>query len=151
VIRDHGVGSEKRGKTMKKIEWSPTFELGVEEIDNDHRRLFELAQEIYEAVEKVDVDLCHIRTEDLMEALKTHFAREEEFLERAGYPSRDEHKGFHTSLLNKAEKLKNVCIDGGGRKMIEECYMETMTFLFDEIIRGDAKFKSHVKRHLLGQ
>jgi hemerythrin-like metal-binding protein len=136
---------------VKKIEWSPTFELGVPEIDDDHRLLFGLAQEICEAVEKADADLCHVRTDALLDALKKHFASEEEFLERAGYPNIDEHKDFHNSLLTKAEKLKQVCDDGSGRKMVDDCYTQTMTCLCDEIIRGDVLFVSHIKHHLLGR
>ena len=136
---------------VHRIEWSPTYELGVEEIDNDHRHLFELTQEMYEAVEKADFDLCCTLAEGFADALKKHFVREEEFLERTGYPSAAVHKSFHESLLTKAEKLKQSCTDGHDRGRIEECYTETVTFLFDEVIRGDAKFKSYVEYYRLGQ
>jgi len=136
---------------VQRIEWSPTYELGVEEIDNDHRNLFGLAREMYEALGKADFDLCHSRTERLIDALKKHFTREEEFLERIGYPDADAHKDFHKLLLTRAEKLKQLCGDGGEHGTIEECYTEVMTFLFDEIIRGDAKFKSHIEHHGLGR
>lgn len=136
---------------VQRIEWSPTYELGVEEIDNDHRHLFGFAQEIYEAVDKSDSDLCHTLAERLIDALEKHFAREEEFLERAGYPDADAHKGFHKSLLTRAKKLKQLCADGVEPGTIEDCYTEVVTFLFDEIIRGDAKFKSHVQHHGLGR
>jgi len=136
---------------VQRIEWSPAFELGVEEIDNDHRHLFGLVQEMYEFVEKADIDLCHTGTERLIDALKEHFTREEKFLERIGYPDAGAHKEFHKLLLTRAEKLKQLCVDGGNHGTIEACYTEVMTFLFDEIIRGDAKFKSYIDHHHHGR
>jgi len=132
---------------VRRLEWTPTYELGVEGLDNDHQYLFGLAREICEAVDKADFGQCRTRTEGFIDALKKHFAMEEEFLERIGYPDTDAHKDFHKTLVTKAEKLKKLCTDGGEHSKIQECYSDTTAVMLDEIIRGDAMFKSYIEYH----
>ena len=43
---------------MQRLEWLPGFEIGVEEIDADHRFLFSLVQEVYDTMEQADWRAC---------------------------------------------------------------------------------------------
>ena len=54
-------GSHVRNKapTLKKPEWSPTFDLGVSELDREHRELFKLVGDVRDAIEAKDYALCH--------------------------------------------------------------------------------------------
>lgn len=129
---------------MIKLEWSPTFEIGVEEIDSAHRRLFAMANEIRDAIEKQHRGLCRTRVEAFIGAAEKHFAEEEKLLARVGYAETEDHKAYHTVLLNKAKRLKDVCDEEMEAGEVEGCYGDVLAFLIDDVVRGDKRFKSYL-------
>ena len=129
---------------MIELKWSPTFEIGVEEIDSAHRKLFTMANDIRRAIGGKDPDLSRRRVEAFIAAAHQHFAEEEKFLADIGYAEARQHKAYHALLLAKAERLKEACdqkMEGGEA---EGCYGEVMTFLIDDVVRGDHRFKSYL-------
>ncbi len=133
---------------MKKIEWLPHYETGVEEIDNEHRHLFGIVQEIYECIEKDDSNLSCVLANNFIEKLSEHFSGEEKFLERIGYSDVKGHHDYHASVMTKkAEELKRVCCEDNEPGKVAECYAAVVTVLLDEIVRGDSAFKSHINHH----
>jgi len=130
---------------MKKLEWSPNFEIGSEEIDDDHRRLVGLVQDIHEAIEKNDLMLCVGLANKFLGELSDHFDREEALLERVGYPNTEGHKKYHASLLAEARELKRLCSEKDGVEKLGECYAAMVAVLVDDIIRGDSMFKSYLE------
>lgn len=130
---------------MSKFEWLPIFEVGVPEIDDAHRHLFALANEINEAIERKDCDLSRARVQVFIEASENHFAAEEKFLAKVGYVETESHRHYHAALLTKAKKVKQMCDDEMNRGQVKgECYREVMAFLIDDVIRGDKTFKSYL-------
>ncbi len=91
---------------MRRIEWSSSLEIGAGEIDDDHRRLVALMQEVGSAIEQQDQKLCRAKIQIFIDAAADHFAKEETFLARIGFPTIDEHKFYHLSLLTGANELR---------------------------------------------
>lgn len=85
---------------MTPINWSEEFELGVEEIDEQHRTMVALVNKLYRAIalessrNQVHGLLC-----DLIEATQEHFAAEERIMLEAGFPDYGQHKAQHDRLL----------------------------------------------------
>lgn len=129
---------------MIELKWSPAFEIGIELIDAAHRKLFAMVNEIRQAIGGNEPDLCRTRVEAFIAAAEKHFAEEEEFLDQVGYAETRQHKAYHTILLNKAERLKEACDKKMDGDNAEECYGEVMTFLIDDVVRGDHQFKSYL-------
>ena len=129
---------------MIKLEWSPTFEIGIEKIDAAHRRLFAMANEMREAIEKQDRELCRARVQAFIDESEKHFAAEEKYLADVGYAETEEHRGYHTVLLNQAKRLKDVCDEATDDGTVHGCYAEVMAFLIDDVVRGDHSFKSYL-------
>ncbi|MFZ0694650.1 MAG: hemerythrin domain-containing protein [Alphaproteobacteria bacterium] len=127
---------------MIKLEWSPTFEIGVEKIDAAHRRLFDMANEIREAIEKQDRALWRARVQAFIDESEKHFAEEEQYLADVGYAEAEDHKAYHTVLLNQAKRLKDACDEVTDDRAIHGCYVQVMAFLIDDVVRGDHSFKS---------
>ncbi|MGB8276066.1 MAG: hemerythrin domain-containing protein [Alphaproteobacteria bacterium] len=132
---------------MDGFEWSPTFEIGVPEIDDDHRHLFDLAREIQAAVEEGEPAKCRALVEGFIDASQSHFAAEERFLARIRYEEFETHRKYHASLVTKARKLKQSCDEATRRGEVAECYLEVVGFLIDDILRGDIKLKSYFNHH----
>lgn len=126
---------------MHNLRWSPTFETGVAEIDDDHRAMFALATEIGDGIAKQDAGF-RTALQQFIALAELHFAKEEDILVRAGYPNVDRHKAYHTALLTKARQLKAVCDRKDDPAQAGKCYGALVEFLIDDVVRGDTQFKS---------
>lgn len=88
-------------------EMKPEYYTGIADIDKEHERLFELAQETDDLLndgllyDKADSLLRLIS--DLINYTQTHFSHEEAYMERIHYANREEHmkqhRKFEESLL----------------------------------------------------
>jgi len=128
---------------MDKLTWSPAFETGVADIDDDHRAMFALANEIGDGVAKQD-EAFRAELQRFIALAEAHFAKEEDLLVRSGYPDVEAHKAYHASLLNKAKELKAICDGKDDPQQAGACYLALVDFLVDDIVRGDTRFKSHL-------
>ena len=132
---------------MRRIEWSTSLEIGAEEIDDDHRRLVALMQKVESAIEQGNHPLCRITIQTFIDAASDHFAKEEAFLARIGFPDIDDHKFYHLSLLTRANELQRTCDTGVSEPHARICYDQVAGFLIDDVIRGDLGIKEFLDRH----
>ncbi len=98
---------------MSLMIWGPMFEVGVGQIDSQHRKLFDLANELADAVRagKGMVPLGRILNE-LVTYTQTHFAAEEQLMSQHGYPATAEHKACHQELIRKVGDFKRAFLEG---------------------------------------
>ncbi|MDD1793214.1 bacteriohemerythrin [Enterovibrio sp. ZSDZ42] len=88
----------------KFIAWGKIFESGVEEIDNEHKMLFHIANQFYDNIRRGDDDAVVFETlNKLIRYAETHFRREENMLVEIGYPEEKalRHKAHHQKLINQ--------------------------------------------------
>ena len=128
---------------MQRFKWAPTFEIGVEEIDNDHRHLVALAQQVSEAAEKGEGETCRSLVEGFVAALQSHIANEERLLAGIRYEDFATHKRYHELLLAKTRELKKTCDEAIKRGEAAACYLEVVGFVIDDMLRGDMTLKSY--------
>jgi hemerythrin len=136
----------RRFAVVRRIEWSSSLEIGAGEIDDDHRRLVALMQEVESAIEQQDQKLCRAKIQTFIDAAADHFAKEEIFLARIGFPTIDEHKFYHLSLLTRANELQRTCAAGVSEPDARICYDQVAEFLIDDVIRGDIGIKEFLDR-----
>ncbi len=91
---------------MPIADWSEKFETGIEEIDDQHKRLFEVINRLSECF-KAGESQAGAREilVFLNDYTKEHFFAEEEFMRVVGYPKLDVHQLEHTELLTKVQNL----------------------------------------------
>lgn len=130
---------------MAKLAWTPGFELGIEEIDEEHRQIFDVVVQIEESIERHDMARCSKLVSDFMDKIEQHFVNEESYLTRIGYPKIEDHSQYHQRLLSKAQVLKKICDSEIELGRIEQCYEETVSLLLDDVVRGDSEFKSFLE------
>lgn len=93
---------------MESIKWTEDLSVDNEEIDEDHRKLFEL-------IEELRVDMLQGRTShssrEIIDALteysEKHFAREEAFMLKIGYPQYAAHKADHDRFVSELYSLQS--------------------------------------------
>ncbi len=93
---------------MAFVEWSDAVSVYVEEIDEQHKKLFEMINRAHE----VDWDECledgQKLLNELIEFTRVHFTTEENYFERCGYPGAKVHIQDHvTHMLMLLELWKN--------------------------------------------
>ena len=130
---------------MKKLEWLESFELKVPEIDGDHRALLELMKAVRTAAGRGNRQRVEHYLDRLFDLCRDHFQREESLMQRWGYPEAEVHAVYHRRLLERAAAVRTACSVIDSPAEFESCCEELMTFLVDDVVRGDMKMKSFLE------
>jgi hemerythrin len=93
-------------QNMALIEWSPNLSVGVDEMDQQHRKLISLVNQFHDALKagKGD-DASKGILVQLVQYTHTHFAAEEQLQARYGYPEFAAHKKLHAELLAQVNQM----------------------------------------------
>ncbi len=97
---------------MALIEWQDSYSVGVEELDADHKRLFDIVNRV-DAAEKSGRSVQWV-LEELRNYAEHHFKAEEERMEAADYPDIEEHVRQHRAFvewLTTVERTYNLSPD----------------------------------------
>ena len=92
---------------MNMFQWKPEYSVGYAQIDEQHKRLFELASELHNAMaggkgkEVVGKTLAN-----LISYTKAHFATEERLMQSNHYPDYAKHKAAHDALTSRVVKFE---------------------------------------------
>ncbi len=81
-------------------EWEKRYELGMPDMDRQHKFFFEL---IWRLLHELEADEQFENRYDLVKELKAfaifHFISEENMMRRAGYPDLGKHRAIHAALI----------------------------------------------------
>jgi len=95
------------------MHWKQEFSVGVDAFDQDHKILFDLVNqfEIAGTTGKSDEHIVAV-LETLVDYTKTHFKREEDMMEKYGYPGLPKHRHAHGRLAEQVEAFCHRYEDG---------------------------------------
>ena len=98
---------------MAFFDWKEEYSVGIAQIDEQHRKLVGMVNELYEAMKagKGNDVLGKVLTE-LVQYTKTHFATEENLFKLHGYPEAAPHKQQHDELTARAGDLSTKFRNG---------------------------------------
>ena len=115
--------------TGKKYEFTDAYLTGIPSIDEEHARLFEIANEVYDLLEDELVTDKYDRIVEMIDELraytKTHFANEEAYMERIGFPHIRSERRAHRLFVKKLEEVDMGAIDNSQDAYI----LEVLDFL----------------------
>lgn len=130
---------------MKRFEWSDTFDVGVASIDEDHREMMDMLQQIQGAISEQCLDTCKERITDFIQLTRVHFTTEEVILRDASFPQLKQHRVAHGQLLAQAIELGKFVHDAAHIDDLEGCMDDLAGFLFHDLIGSDMEFKSYLQ------
>lgn len=92
---------------MSLMSWIDAYSVGVAEIDQQHKKLIDL-------INQLDAAMCKGQGKqvlgkilgDLINYCSSHFATEEKLFNLHGYPDEDEHKAKHQKMTEKVLSLQ---------------------------------------------
>ena len=94
---------------MEKVIWDETFSVGVEVIDEQHKKLIKMLNTMIEAENtSVNSEIISTVLTEMRQYASEHFALEEKYMLEYGYLDYDSHKAQHKEFLKKVSML---CIE----------------------------------------
>jgi hemerythrin len=91
---------------MQFLEWKETYNIGIKEIDNQHRGLFDLISKLSTTQRYEPSGQYFLATlNKLVEYARIHFATEERYMREAQYPQLVEHQQEHRLFFPEIEKF----------------------------------------------
>lgn len=130
------------GKKMKYA-FTPEFYTGIEAIDKEHARLFEITNNAYDLLTNDFIpdkyDQISAILEELREYTKTHFAHEEAYMESISYQKIWSQKIQHAGFIKKLDSYDLKKIDDTQRDSLLEILDFLAKWLFGHIKGMDCK------------
>ena len=88
------------------LTWKDSYSVGIESIDNDHKKLLHLINNLQTAVDyKTDRMFEKQTLNEVIDYTKYHFEREEKLMEDAGYSDVVPHKAKHKNMIDKVTEF----------------------------------------------
>ncbi|MDP4147119.1 MAG: bacteriohemerythrin [Bacillota bacterium] len=124
--------------------WKEEYELGIEKIDNEHQKLFEIANKGYELLKNDFYVDKYDRIMDIIVELKDyaqfHFSAEEEYLASIGYKKLFTHKIQHDYFMQKISNVNIKEIDNNQDKYIQDILDFIVTWIKEHILEKDREY-----------
>lgn len=103
----------KREKPDMFIEWDDKYSVKIIEIDAQHRRLFEIYNNLVNAMyQGVGMKELGNALTELLDYSVMHFMTEEGYMEKYGYPELDVHKNAHKEFRERFYKVHKEFHEG---------------------------------------
>jgi hemerythrin-like metal-binding protein len=91
------------------LKWDDSLSLGITRIDDQHRKMVDLANGVLEAIRrKQGQAVIRPLVQELREYTVTHFQDEEAFMERIRYPEIAEHRQEHMVLTQRVKDYQRA-------------------------------------------
>ena len=91
------------------LTWCPSYRIGIDRIDEQHRGLFALHDDFVHAVERGgSAQLVDQIADELLRYADFHFHAEEEVMARLGYDRLDHHHTLHNGLRQMVGRLHGL-------------------------------------------
>ncbi len=132
---------------MAAIQWRESYAIGIKEIDDQHKQLFDAVDKLFSACSqgkgKEEVGNTLKFLEDYT---KVHFSDEQQLHIKHNYPERINHKNIHENFLKNFEKLKDEFNEkGAGVLFVSTVNKLFLDWLIKHIGSMDKAFAAYVK------
>ncbi len=91
---------------MPIVAWNPDLSVGVAALDDDHQRLIDAMNDVFDALLGGDCSVvaCNALL-TLSNYIDQHFSREEDWMEQNGYADLPQHRREHDALRDQVRRL----------------------------------------------
>lgn len=128
------------------FKWKDEYSTGVQTIDEQHKKLFSIANDTYELLQNDFYFDKYNKIISLIEELKDytlfHFRTEEEYMLSIGYRKFLSHKVQHDDFIKKFKDIDLDKIDEGQNEYIEELLKFIYTWIDEHILVKDRDYVS---------
>ena len=91
---------------MSLLSWQPEYSVGIASMDDEHREMIELINDVYEKLGAApDTGAIEGCLEEIFSTISMHFALEERIMRDNAYAEYEDHKEDHEDLLDEIRDL----------------------------------------------
>ena len=123
------------------IKWKESYELGVTHIDEQHEKLFEIADRAYKLLTNDFVIDKYDKIIEILAELKEytifHFKSEEEYMLSIGYKKFLSHKVEHENFINEINNIDLDKIDLNQDQSVKEILEFVVDWIDSHILNQD--------------
>jgi hemerythrin-like metal-binding protein len=130
---------------MPLIEWNDVYSVGIDIIDEQHRKFFSLINALFDAMKEGKGDeLVQAVLKELQDYVIYHFQSEESWMKMCNYPYFDKHKHEHQEAIKKVNKLI-IEHERGNQDVTIEMLKFLSAWLQDHILKTDREYIPFLK------
>lgn len=124
------------------IKWRESLAIGISEIDEQHKKLFEAIDRLFTACTQGKGKLEVVNTIKFLEDYTiVHFTDEQELHKKYNYPEKDAHRKVHENFLASFAKLKEQFEqEGASPFFISTVNKQVVDWLIQHIGKADKAF-----------
>lgn len=122
--------------------WTPDYSTGISAIDDQHRELFKLINELSKLEDSGGRDEVKLAIKRLEAYVFYHFSSEEHLMAKAGYENLERHVGEHDKFRSKVSGFRESLEKGGDapEHLLQEIVGFLEDWLMDHVLHKDRKF-----------
>lgn len=131
---------------MAYLAWQDDLNTGIQVIDNQHKRIVEMINQLHDAQAQRHEGKVGQVIEELVDYTLSHFAFEETLLEDAGYEFTRAHKKVHELFIKRVSEYRLRF--AAGEDVADELKQLLGRWLFNHIRNDDASYADSVRANL---
>ena len=131
---------------MAHLKWSNSLDTGIGVIDEQHKRIVDYINELYDAQQSLDKKLVGDVIEELVDYTVSHFAFEESLMKQASYPFLKPHKKVHALFVKKVNEY--VERFQAGEDVTEDLINMLQRWLVNHIRNEDGDYTEAVRKNM---
>jgi hemerythrin-like metal-binding protein len=132
---------------MPLFEWNDAYSVDIKSIDDEHKVLFNLINQLYDSIADGSAkSVLESTLNELREYTKNHFRREEFYFERINYPMLSEHKLQHSLFVDEINKFSDR-LDGEDVTFALDLIKFLRDWLIQHIQGTDLLYVPHFKEY----
>ncbi|MFC1692578.1 bacteriohemerythrin [Candidatus Latescibacterota bacterium] len=125
---------------MTFIKWDDTLSIKINEIDNQHKSIFELANNLHINLKSGRGNIIIKRIlKSLYEYAETHFNTEEKWMEKYNYPDFEKHKQEHKTFFSEIYNFERK-YEEGAPLLARNILLYLSDWFRKHIVENDKKF-----------
>ncbi len=134
-----------RQKHIKQIKWSDEYSIGIDYIDQDHKKLVNLLNQFSIAYDYAQCeDFEREALDDLVNYTMYHFKREEKLMADYGYPGLVEHQEEHHAMIDTINDYVKIYNKEGHDSLKQVTNLLTY-WLINHIQESDKQYRDYLE------
>ncbi len=126
---------------MSYFTWDEDLDVGVEAMNDQHKKLIALMEEVYQKnAAKVGKEGVLQATQTLIDYVIKHFRDEEAYMESINFPGLEAHKQIHRNLLGDLNDLAKKFVASDDSELSEEFMAFLSLWINTHILAIDNKY-----------
>jgi hemerythrin-like metal-binding protein len=132
---------------MRYIQWDSIFSVGIEELDNQYRKIIDMINALYAAAQAKDRRMMKdVVIARLKHCFGENMATEEQYMLIYHYPDISHHRGEHADFIKNVLEFQETCGDAPVSALATVDFRKE--WLIRHVINADRKLGAFLKEHM---